>query len=55
METIGTPWMWAGFFAFVAADVAQMPVFLALGVVVLLIAASIIASLLRQQRAPEAS
>ena len=38
MDTIGTPGMWAGFFAFVLADVAQMPMFLALGVVVLLIA-----------------
>ena len=38
MDTIGTAWMGAGFFAFVLADVAKIPVFLALGVVVLLIA-----------------
>lgn len=36
-------------------DLVKIPVFLALGVVVLLIAASVIASLLRPQRAPEAS
>jgi len=48
MESIGTPWRWAGLFAF------KIPALIAPGVVALLIAASVIASPLRPHRVPEA-